>query len=119
MKSQYDVYMCRESMEVLHYRKIARRKLILSGIAEPETDEEKMFLKVAKAVYSDKTDIYKYHILPSFTPAIVDTSAPTRDLEHQLIVNGWQIHYDYELIKPFLVIVATVIAWVCFYVFAA
>jgi hypothetical protein len=117
MKSQYDVYMCRESKEMLHYRKIARRKLILAGRAEPETDEEKMFLKVAKAVYSDKTDIYKYHILPSFTPAIVDTSAPTKELVNQLIVSGWQIHYDNEFIKPILVIVATVIAWVCLYVF--
>ncbi len=119
MKSQYDVYMCRESSEVLHYRKIARRKLILAGSVEPETDEEIALIKVAKAINSDKTDIYKYCIVPSFTPATVDTSAPTKELVNQLIVNGWQIHCDHELIKPFLVIVATVIAWVCFYVFTA
>ena len=53
MKSQYDVYMCRKAKESVDYRKLARRELILRGCIEPETDEEKMFLKVVKAINSE------------------------------------------------------------------
>jgi hypothetical protein len=115
MKSQYDVYMCRESKEMLHYRKIARRKLILAGSVEPETDEEKALIKVAKAVYSDKTDIYKFGMRPLIvTPSMqsIHDSIQT-SFQH----DGGDDHYG--LLKSALAVVFVLSVWTCFVLLAS